>query len=175
MEEHNEVISAEAIAKCQDSDALMRFMTDEEYFLCENYIKTMNLEESVLMINPEEKAPRYKAITIMKQPIVRRFLELRKKEITALLITQEDIILTVHAVIRKCLDPSNVFDNKGRVVGTQIDAKNALKGLEMLGDNKGIFNKTENKNIRSENTSKTEHIIPTEVVKMCIKQLSDGC
>lgn len=116
-------------------------LTDDEFTFCEEYLKNMTapVALSVARALPYEENPHRRATSLLSNPKVADYLDLRRKIIRRTFITQDDVMLRLYNVLDKCTQPVAVIDKEGHPTGEfNFDSRGATKILEILSKHFGI-------------------------------------
>lgn len=122
-------------------------LTDEEFSFCEEYLKNMQnpVAISVARALPYEENPHRRAASLLNNPKIMDYLDVRRKIIRRTFITKDDVMLRLYQALDRCTQPVAIIDNKGHPTGEyKFDSRGATKILEILSKHFGIADMDKN-------------------------------
>lgn len=128
---------------------LSESLEDFEIMFCEEYLKNLSATAAMIVINadPNTLDPKEKAQSILSNPAVREYLDLRRQQLREVMITKDDILLKAYHMYDKCMGPVAVIDKKGHPTSqSTFDSKGASKVLELMFKYFGMGDKVDNTN-----------------------------
>jgi phage terminase small subunit len=126
-------------------------LTKKQQLFCDEYLIDLNATQAAIRAGYKEHAAYSTGAENLKKPQIQSYLEERfkaRQERTE--IDQDYVVKVIHETVERCRQAEPVADQfgnpvmiateKGEVVPAYVfDAKNVLKGAELLGKYLGIF------------------------------------
>lgn len=119
---------------------------------CNEYLKDLNATQAAIRAGYSKKTAEQQASRLLTNVKIREFIDERMKDrAERTMVSQDYVINGIVEVIERCRQISPVLDRSGKQVyvdtpdGSMVpafgfDAKNVLKGFELLGRHLKLFN-----------------------------------
>lgn len=126
-------------------------LTAKQRRFVDEYLIDLNATQAAIRAGYSAKTAQEQSSRLLSNVMVRQYLELRTKEREKrTVITQDFVLETILETVQRCRQVSPVLDRAGNQVYVEtpngeeapafaFDAKNVLKGLELLGKHLKVF------------------------------------
>lgn len=132
---------------------MTRQLTPKQQLFCEEYLCDLNATQAAIRAGYSKKTAKEIGAENLTKPAISEYLASRQQDRAKRTeITQDYVLKTIHETVERCRQVSPVLDRDGNQVMVEtpdgqelpafvFDAKNVLKGCELLGKHLGIFEK----------------------------------
>lgn len=132
---------------------MTRQLTPKQQLFCEEYLCSLNATQAAIKAEYSEKTAEQLGYQLLQKTSVQKYIRQHKQDrANRTEITQDYVLKTIYETVERCRQVSPVLGKDGKQVMVEtpdgqelpayvFDAKNVLKGCELLGKHLGIFEK----------------------------------